>query len=235
MAAQIKRLPGGFRLGVKPTECGSKVRSNQKIKQIFCEDKSTYNDVTKITDVIDYNMCFYACLSEFILKNTRTFQDFFPKIHIIYSEFKKLDRQFQKAILMLRMKRLFTTNLPFIHIDMIENDPATRGGMVDERVIYNAARCLRVNIIILNSGQQIYKATPTIERGKVDICLLLNRSHYQLCEVPDDIQNMNEILNCTNLQEIEEKVAQIKREKEANRTCKKRRNKNKFNWTKKEM
>lgn len=231
MAAQVKRLPDGFRLGVIPTECGSRVRSKQNIGEIFCDEKSSYNDIAKMTDIIDYNMCFYACLSEFILKNSRSFQDFFPKIQIIYSGFKKLDKQFQKAILMLRMKKLFTTNLPFIHIDMIENNPVVRGGMVDERVIYNAAEYLRSNILILSSGREIYKMTPLIDHQKLDICLLLNKNHYQLCEVSDDIQNMKELCNCDTLQEIIDKVFQIKTEKGQKKVCKKTRNKNKFNWT----
>jgi len=233
MAEQVKRLPDGVRLGVKPTECGSRVRNTQNLKEFYCNDKSsTLNEIIKMNDIIDYNMCFYACLSHFILQNSRSFQDFFLKINITFSEFKKLDFSFQKAILMLKMKKLFTINLPFIHIDTIENNPCARGSMVDERVIYNAACYLRVNIVILNSGQQIYKTSPTGERGKVDICLLLNRRHYQLCEVPDDIQNMNKLLNCNTPQEIEDKVAQIKREKVQGRNCKKQKRKDKFNWTK---
>lgn len=237
MADQVKRLPDGFRLGVKPTECGSRIRYTPILNSYYCDNKSyTFNEIIKTNDIIniiEYNMCFYACLSQFILQNSRSFQDFFPKIQTTFSEFKKQDPSIQKAILMLKMKKLFTIDLPFIQINTIDNNPCARGGMVDERVIYNAACCLRANIVILNSGQQIYKTTPTGEHGKVDICLLLNRSHYQLCEVPDDILNMNKLLNCNTSQEIEDKVAQIKREKVQGRTCKKQKRKDKFNWMKK--
>ena len=115
---------------------------------------------------------------------------------------------------------------------MIENNPVARGGMVDERVIYNAAEGLRSNILILSSGQQIYKTKPNRVNGKVDICLLLNRGHYQLCLIPEDIQNMKELLNCDTHQEIVLKMFQIRTEKEQKKVCKKPKNKNKFNWTK---
>ena len=226
--------------GVSTTECGSVVEIHDSKPR--CQNRMNENQFKIISNkriildknIIDWNMCFYACLATFILNNFRKFQDLFLKTEwsLDLERFKQFDIATKKAILMLFLKKRLTKNLPHADIFIGQYNPEMIGSAVDERVIIAAVQELRSNIIILKEGAQLY-----VNRNvspKATICLFLNKGHYKIV-LDQDAINMERLGALIEDHEtFNDLYDEIIKEKSDVKRClqKKKRNKEKFNWTK---
>jgi len=220
-------FPPGARLGVDPKECGSRITGSSP------DDIEIVEGREKPRNLLEWNACFYACLANFILEHPQRYQDIFQKIEIRYTPFTELPRKRQLAILIMRLKKLLTNDLPFANVLDTQDDPSLKGIPVDDRVITNAAYILRSRIIILKSGNTIFLNSSekrVWNVPKATICLFLHNMHYRLVTRDMDIQNMIQLVE-SPFEEITQILTRIKTRRQQEFLERKRRNHTKFNWT----
>ena len=210
--SEVKQLPSEYgRLGVNPSEEGSVIAQEGVAPDdnsfIMVDDSANHGLIVRTGKyrkqpdhfrIIDWNMCFYACLTQFILANPFKFMqrsnNLFTKIGITYKDFiKDCKLETQKGLVMLRLKSLATRDLQFSIVPGMDG-PMKTGGAVDDRVIQAVSQLLRITIVILKSGSALYVSNPGQE---LTVCLFLNKFHYQLVSGEQDRHNMITLAECS--------------------------------------